>query len=734
MERQRKSQRGSWRGGRPARLLVAVLAVFALALMLGWGHQSSQQAEANDSTVDFAISGPTTVPVNETFKATVSLVSAGAVSGSVSHWQAAISWTTGLTGPGDPGSTKGLSINNCPNGGVTAAPFDPLGPAQTAAAACTAFPPPFSVVEETAITASFEFTCGATPSSETVTMVVTAGAKQNATHLDDGAVVHAELSGSEALEILCVPPPTPDPCPDVDGDTLCEDVDLDDDSDGCTDLAELQPKSEAATGGGRDPLVYWDFNDMWVNKQKDRRVNIIDIGAIVNRFGAQGDPGGDPLDPPQNLNGYHVSADRSPPAIGANLWNAGPPDGLINIIEVGTTIVQFGHDCSGPLATPTPTSTPCPPEGCPTATTTPTPGSINLSIGIPGVCDTLSGNGKCDLAPDASFTLDMNVADVQPVSVLANGYDGVQMVISWEGAVEGPKPTNANTLTITSTDPNCEIPILVLEPGLRVDHAAVVCAGFSPLTMGTAGFKNANLGQAEFDCLSPGVGTITLLHGAATNDSFVNNLGLPHEEIDPNDVLTINCGPPPPTDTPTPTSTPTQTPTSTSTPIPTPTDAPVPTDTPTITPTPTDTPTPTPGACPDFDADTLCDDVDPDDDNDGCTDVAELEPKSEAATGGGRDPLYYWDFMDMWVDKEKDRRVNIIDIGAIVPRFGSTGDPGGDPLDPPQALAGYHVSADRSPPEEGANLWNAGPPDGNINIIEIGLIVVQFGHNCSGQA
>ena len=147
------------------------------------------------------------------------------------------------------------------------------------------------------------------------------------------------------------------------------------------------------------------------------------------------------------------------------------------------------------------------------------------------------------------------------------------------------------------------------------------------------------------------------------------------------------------------------------------------------TPTPTPTPKPPDG---DTDGDTIPNSSDPDDDNDGCTDVAELDPKSEAVTGGGRDPHSYWDFMDMWVNKQKDRRVNIIDIGAIVPRFFTAGDPGGDPLDPPQDLTTYHVSADRSPPEEGANLWNAGPPDGGINIIEIGLAVVQFGHNCSG--
>ena len=150
-------------------------------------------------------------------------------------------------------------------------------------------------------------------------------------------------------------------------------------------------------------------------------------------------------------------------------------------------------------------------------------------------------------------------------------------------------------------------------------------------------------------------------------------------------------------------------------------------------PKPTPTPTPTATPCPDFDGDTLCDDVDPDDDNDGCTDLAELQtaPGSEA-TGGLRDPHDYWDFMDMWVNKQKDRRMNIIDIGAVVQRFASVGDLNSDPLDPPQDLTSYHVSADRTPPV-GPNLWKAGPPDGQINTIELALAVVQFGHDCSGS-
>ena len=129
---------------------------------------------------------------------------------------------------------------------------------------------------------------------------------------------------------------TPTPAPTID-------LTLDTDRDGCTDMAEQG--SDPRQGGLRNSKVYWDFMDMWVNSEKDRRVNIIDIGALVQRFGAAGVTSGDPLDPPQTLTGYHVSADRSPP-LGPNVWNAGFPDGTINIIDLGLAIVQFGHNCN----------------------------------------------------------------------------------------------------------------------------------------------------------------------------------------------------------------------------------------------------------------------------------------------------------------------------------------------------------------------------------------------------
>ena len=129
---------------------------------------------------------------------------------------------------------------------------------------------------------------------------------------------------------------------DTDGDTIPNSSDLDDDNDGCLDHEELG--SQQSLGGLRNPHFYWDFMDMWVNDERDGRINIVDIGAVVLRLFTAGDPGGDPLDPPQDTTSYHVSADRSPPT-GPNVWNAGPPDGDINILDLGLTVVQFGHIC-----------------------------------------------------------------------------------------------------------------------------------------------------------------------------------------------------------------------------------------------------------------------------------------------------------------------------------------------------------------------------------------------------
>ena len=158
---------------------------------------------------------------------------------------------------------------------------------------------------------------------------------------------------------------------------------------------------------------------------------------------------------------------------------------------------------------------------------------------------------------------------------------------------------------------------------------------------------------------------------------------------------------------------------------------------PTATATPTPTTTATPTLCSDFDGDTLCDDVDPDDDNDGCTDEQELQPKSLAAAGGGRDPHYFWDFFDTWATGARTGNIDGFDIGAVVARFGTVrGTPTtkeeafAQALTPPVDATGYHAASDRDGSDPGANVWNLRPPNGFIDGFDIGFVVAQFGHTC----
>ena len=145
-----------------------------------------------------------------------------------------------------------------------------------------------------------------------------------------------------------------------------------------------------------------------------------------------------------------------------------------------------------------------------------------------------------------------------------------------------------------------------------------------------------------------------------------------------------------------------------------------------------------PTPCPDFDGDTICDDADSDDDNDGCSD--DQEQGSDETLGGRRDPLYFWDFFDVWAGSPatKDRAVSIGDIGALVARFGSFQEPSptteealSQALTSPPPAPAYHVAYDRGGPMPGQNLWNLLPPDGSINIVDIGSVIAQFGHTCA---
>ncbi|MEX1255330.1 MAG: flexitail domain-containing putative surface protein [Dehalococcoidia bacterium] len=121
---------------------------------------------------------------------------------------------------------------------------------------------------------------------------------------------------------------------------------------------------------------------------------------------------------------------------------------------------------------------------------------------------------------------------------------------------------------------------------------------------------------------------------------------------------------------------------------------------------------------------------DPDTDGDGCGNNRELG--ANPSQGGQRDPLSFWDFMDQYTGAPlaRDEIVSVGDIGAVVARFGATGNPTGDPLQAPEKASGYHTIADRNGSYAGQDPWDLLPPDGNISVGDIGAVVGQFGHTC----
>jgi hypothetical protein len=153
--------------------------------------------------------------------------------------------------------------------------------------------------------------------------------------------------------------------------------------------------------------------------------------------------------------------------------------------------------------------------------------------------------------------------------------------------------------------------------------------------------------------------------------------------------------------------------------------------TPTRTATPTRTPTPQPTATwppkdpsADTDGDGIPNSIDPDDDNDGCTDVQELAM--------GSNPHNFWDFYDVWTRSSptspwvRDKQISLVgDLRAVAQRFGSVSTAGASPqaaLRPPLSETGYHAAFDRSP--------GMGPPDGTISLVDLFLMMSQFGESC----
>lgn len=129
-----------------------------------------------------------------------------------------------------------------------------------------------------------------------------------------------------------------------------------------------------------------------------------------------------------------------------------------------------------------------------------------------------------------------------------------------------------------------------------------------------------------------------------------------------------------------------------------------------------------------------------DSDGDGCSDTQ--ESGTDPVFGGQRSYLKFWDFFDAaGFEDVHDRAISGVDFFAVLSRYGAEAP--GYPVPPPesQSLAeahqppppapAYHASHDRSPPPEGANAWDTGPPDGAITGADMFAVLTQFGHTCA---
>jgi len=153
-----------------------------------------------------------------------------------------------------------------------------------------------------------------------------------------------------------------------------------------------------------------------------------------------------------------------------------------------------------------------------------------------------------------------------------------------------------------------------------------------------------------------------------------------------------------------------------------PVDAAKPVPTPTITPTSTPLPAKDPDA--DTDGDTIANSVDPDDDNDGCPDVAEVQTAAGSEVSGGRrDPHNPYDYFNPSGDGQ-DRVDDILLVVQAYFQDDNVGSPGLPPYAP-----GYSPSTDRT--FVGPLAWNLGPPNGQQRVDDILNIVHQYFHGCS---
>lgn len=236
-----------------------LIALALVALLLTWGHSGAQQAEAQ--AVDLSIrvvtagcttaGGPTTcyVPVNTQFTVTmkVEVVPPGPP-GDFGTFQGYLTHTAGLTLVKRPGAGEIVWVCDLPAWQVGASWFR---------GGCTQIvsPPATQPVDVMEV----DYTCGASPSTETVTM--RHGSATNETYLVDSSAVTHEEVGTESLTIECEEAATeaccfPDgSCTDVDPATCTDDGGTPQGEETTCAEVTCEAAAPAAVGGILEPRV-----------------------------------------------------------------------------------------------------------------------------------------------------------------------------------------------------------------------------------------------------------------------------------------------------------------------------------------------------------------------------------------------------------------------------------------------------------------------------------------------
>ncbi|KKK93339.1 hypothetical protein LCGC14_2693860 [marine sediment metagenome] len=143
---------------------------------------------------------------------------------------------------------------------------------------------------------------------------------------------------------LASTPAIADPSDQPAGGLRALDGAIDSDGDGCTD--DQESGLDETLGGRRDPNNFWDFYDVPL---RDKKIDLMnDIFGVAFRFGATGDPEGNPLALPIPASpAYHTAFDRGGVVQGGDPWDLLPADGTIDLMnDIFGVAFQFGHRCS----------------------------------------------------------------------------------------------------------------------------------------------------------------------------------------------------------------------------------------------------------------------------------------------------------------------------------------------------------------------------------------------------